>query len=94
MVKLFCHIKFAKVLLKRITKFCLLLIVWAAEQSRDKFESLNPSYLQSNSDGYFEDYGEKKHAYTKHTRTKIIKIDITTDQNISIMLAKSLKNTK
>lgn len=27
-----------------------------AEQSRDKFESLNPSYLQSNSDGYFEDY--------------------------------------
>lgn len=27
-----------------------------AEQSRDKFISLNPSFLQGNSDGYFEDY--------------------------------------
>lgn len=27
-----------------------------AEQSRDKFSSLNPSFLQGDSDGYFEDY--------------------------------------
>lgn len=27
-----------------------------AEQSRDKFSSLNPSFLQGNSEGYFEDY--------------------------------------
>jgi len=27
-----------------------------AEQSRDKFESLKPSFLQGNSEGYFEDY--------------------------------------
>lgn len=27
-----------------------------AEQSRDKFKSLNPSFLQGDSDGYFEDY--------------------------------------
>jgi len=27
-----------------------------AEQSRDKFESLNPSFLQGDSDGYIEDY--------------------------------------
>lgn len=27
-----------------------------AEQSRDKFESLSPSYLQGDSDGYIEDY--------------------------------------
>jgi len=27
-----------------------------AEQSRDKFISLNPSFLQGSSDGYFEDY--------------------------------------
>jgi len=51
-----------------------------AEQSRDKFISLNPSFLQGDSDGYFEDYKLlvatiQTLANTKIKEPKIIIID-------------------